>query len=191
MDFGGDLDGDQCGVLWTTPTSGHCRGLVHADADTNADADAGTDTDTDATLCLPQIERIAHVAFKSAQKRRKQLTSVDKSNVLEVSQLWREVVTRVGKEYPDVELSHMCVKLGLRLWSETSARDDHWRGASVRTHDSGLRRQLWWEMVTCSSTCVKIQGSGLILESSSGDGHPLDQKCEITFHSISSYSPTA
>jgi len=48
------------------------------------------------------------VAFQSAQRRRKRLTSVDKSNVLEVSQLWREVVTRVGQQYPDVELSHMC-----------------------------------------------------------------------------------
>ena len=59
-------------------------------------------------MLVSQIERIAHVAFKSAQKRRKQLTSVDKSNVLEVSQLWREVVTRIGQQYPDVELSHMC-----------------------------------------------------------------------------------
>ena len=55
-----------------------------------------------------QVERIAHVAYQSAQRRRKRLTSVDKSNVLEVSQLWREVVTRVGQQYPDVELSHMC-----------------------------------------------------------------------------------
>ena len=54
-----------------------------------------------------QVERIAHVAFKSAQKRQKKLCSVEKSNVLEVSQLWKEVVTRVAKEYPDVELSHM------------------------------------------------------------------------------------
>lgn len=54
------------------------------------------------------MERIAHAAFKLAQQRDRRLTSVDKSNVLEVSQLWREVVTRVGEEYPDVELSHMC-----------------------------------------------------------------------------------
>lgn len=55
-----------------------------------------------------QVERIAHAAFKLAQQRDRRLTSVDKSNVLEVSQLWREVVTRVGEGYPDVELSHMC-----------------------------------------------------------------------------------
>ena len=54
-----------------------------------------------------KIERIARVAFESAQKRQKKLCSVEKSNVLEVSQLWKEVVTRVGKDYPDVELSHM------------------------------------------------------------------------------------
>jgi 3-isopropylmalate dehydrogenase len=56
-----------------------------------------------------EIERIAHVAFRAAAKRRKKLCSVDKANVLETSQLWREVVTRVGKDYPGVELSHMYV----------------------------------------------------------------------------------
>ncbi|MFC3852786.1 3-isopropylmalate dehydrogenase [Salinispirillum marinum] len=57
----------------------------------------------------PEIERIAHVAFQAAQKRNKRLCSVDKANVLEVTVLWREVMTRVGAEYPDVELSHMYV----------------------------------------------------------------------------------
>ncbi|GAB4815202.1 hypothetical protein N2152v2_002248 [Parachlorella kessleri] len=56
-----------------------------------------------------EVERIARVGFESARKRRGQLCSVEKSNVLEVSQLWKEVVTRVGKDYPDVELSHMYV----------------------------------------------------------------------------------
>ena len=56
-----------------------------------------------------EIERIAHVAFQAARQRRGKLCSVDKANVLEVMQLWREVVTRVGREYPDVELSHMFV----------------------------------------------------------------------------------
>lgn len=54
-----------------------------------------------------QVERIARVGFESAQKRRGRLCSVDKSNVLEVSQLWREVVTEVARDYPDVELTHM------------------------------------------------------------------------------------
>ena len=53
------------------------------------------------------MERIAHVAFQLAQKRSKRLCSVEKSNVLETSQLWKEVVTRVAKDYTDVELSHM------------------------------------------------------------------------------------
>jgi 3-isopropylmalate dehydrogenase len=56
-----------------------------------------------------EIERIAHVAFQAARKRRGKVCSVDKANVLEVMQLWREVVTRVGRDYPDVELSHMFV----------------------------------------------------------------------------------
>jgi 3-isopropylmalate dehydrogenase len=56
-----------------------------------------------------EIERIARVAFESAEKRNKRLCSVDKANVLESTELWREVVTTVSKDYPDVELSHMYV----------------------------------------------------------------------------------
>ena len=56
-----------------------------------------------------EIERVARVAFDVARKRRKRLTSVDKSNVLIVSQLWREVVTQVAREYPDVSLEHVLV----------------------------------------------------------------------------------
>jgi len=57
----------------------------------------------------PEIERIARVGFRVAAGRRKKLLSVDKANVLDSSRLWREVVTRVGKDFPDVELSHMYV----------------------------------------------------------------------------------
>ena len=57
----------------------------------------------------PEIERIAHVAFQAAQKRGKRLTSVDKSNVLETSQFWKDVVTGIGQQYPDVALDHMYV----------------------------------------------------------------------------------
>lgn len=57
----------------------------------------------------PEIERIAHVAFQAAQKRSKRVTSVDKANVLETFQLWKDVVTEVGKQYPDVALDHMYV----------------------------------------------------------------------------------
>ena len=56
-----------------------------------------------------EIERIAHSAFSIARQRNKKLCSVDKANVLEVTELWREVVIRVGKGYPDVALSHMYV----------------------------------------------------------------------------------
>ena len=59
-----------------------------------------------------EIERIAHVAFRAAQLRRKKVTSIDKANVLENGVLWREVVTRVGKQYPDVALEHMFVDNG-------------------------------------------------------------------------------
>ena len=56
-----------------------------------------------------EIRRIAHVGFQSAMKRGKKLCSVDKANVLETSQLWRDVVIEVAKDYPGVELSHMYV----------------------------------------------------------------------------------
>lgn len=56
-----------------------------------------------------EIERIAHLAFKAAKKRRGMLTSVDKANVLEVSQFWRIVVAEVSKNYPEVKLSNMYV----------------------------------------------------------------------------------
>ena len=57
----------------------------------------------------PEIERIARVAFEAARKRGKRVTSVDKANVLETFQLWKDVVTEVHKDYPDVALDHMYV----------------------------------------------------------------------------------
>lgn len=56
-----------------------------------------------------EIERIARVAFGIARKRRKKVTSVDKANILDVMELWRKTVARVGKEFPDVELEHLYV----------------------------------------------------------------------------------
>jgi 3-isopropylmalate dehydrogenase len=56
-----------------------------------------------------EIRRIGHVAFQAAQKRNKKLCSVDKMNVLECTQLWRDVMIEIAHDYPDVELSHMLV----------------------------------------------------------------------------------
>ncbi|MGE3077160.1 MAG: 3-isopropylmalate dehydrogenase [Dehalococcoidia bacterium] len=56
-----------------------------------------------------EVERVCHVAFKLARQRRKKVTSVDKANVLRTGQLWREIATEVGKQYPDVELEHILV----------------------------------------------------------------------------------
>ena len=56
-----------------------------------------------------EIERIARIAFESARKRRHKVTSIDKANVLQSSILWREIVSEIGKEYPDVELAHMYI----------------------------------------------------------------------------------
>ncbi len=69
-------------------------------------SDAAFDTEK---YSVPEIERIARVAFEAAKKRRKLVTSVDKANVLESSRLWREVVIRLSAEYPDVALNHMYV----------------------------------------------------------------------------------
>ena len=57
----------------------------------------------------PEIERIARVGFTSARQRNRKLCSVDKANVLDTSMLWREVVTKIARDYPDVELTHMYV----------------------------------------------------------------------------------
>ncbi|HEY4354030.1 MAG TPA: 3-isopropylmalate dehydrogenase [Paraburkholderia sp.] len=82
------------------------RGLREAPDGPFAGAREGFDT---MRYSEPEVRRIAHVAFQAAQKRGKKLCSVDKSNVLETSQLWKDVVIEVAKEYADVELSHMYV----------------------------------------------------------------------------------
>jgi 3-isopropylmalate dehydrogenase len=73
---------------------------------------------------VPEIERVARVAFEAARGRRRLVTSVDKANVLEVSQLWRETVSRVGAEYPDVRLEHLYVDYAaMRLVAQPAAID--------------------------------------------------------------------
>ncbi len=69
-------------------------------------ADEGFDT---MRYTRPEIQRIGRVAFEAARKRHRHVTSVDKSNVLETSQLWRDTMVELGKEYPDVTLEHMYI----------------------------------------------------------------------------------
>ena len=71
-----------------------------------------------------EIERIARVAFELARARRKRLLSVDKANVLECSRLWREVVTRIGTEFPDVHLSHQYVDSAAMMLVQKPAEFD-------------------------------------------------------------------
>ena len=84
------------GLYYGTP-----RGITGEGAE-----ERGTNT---MTYTRPEIERITRMAFHLARNRKKKLTSVDKSNVLEVSQLWRKVVVDVAPEFPDVELDHLLV----------------------------------------------------------------------------------
>ena len=70
------------------------------------EGDRGFDT---LVYTIPEIERIAKVAFETARQRSKRLTSIDKANVLSTMVLWREVVCSVAKNYPDIELNHMYV----------------------------------------------------------------------------------
>jgi 3-isopropylmalate dehydrogenase len=85
---------------------GEPRGRRKANVGAFTGADEGFDTMRYAT---PEVVRIAHVAFKLARTRRRKVTSVDKANVLETSLLWRETVSEVHAEYPDIELEHMYV----------------------------------------------------------------------------------
>ena len=85
---------------------GQPRGRRKAPDGSFAGADEAFDT---MRYTRPEIERIAHVAFRAARQRSKRLTSVDKANVLETFQFWKEVVTDVHAEYPDVALDHMYV----------------------------------------------------------------------------------
>ena len=85
---------------------GQPRGRRAAPDGAFAGADEAFDT---MRYTRPEIERIAHVAFRAARRRSRRLTSVDKANVLETFQFWKDVVTEVHAEYPDVALDHMYV----------------------------------------------------------------------------------
>jgi 3-isopropylmalate dehydrogenase len=71
-----------------------------------------------------EIERIARVAFELAMKRKRKVLSVDKANVLECSRLWRDVVTRIGKDYPEVKLAHQYVDSAAMLLVQRPAEFD-------------------------------------------------------------------
>lgn len=81
-------------------------GIYFGDHFTSDDGKSATDV---CTYNVEEIKRIAHLAFKAAQKRGKKLTLVDKANVLETSRLWRKTVTAMGTEYPDVALDFLFV----------------------------------------------------------------------------------
>src|SRR4051812_44375651 len=104
------------------------------------------------------ITRIARVGFQAARGRRKLLTSVDKANVLETSQLWRAVVTDIAKEYPDVALQHMYVDSCAMALVTHPAR-----------FDVVLTENLFGDIL--SDEAAVIAGSiGLLPSASPGDG---------------------
>ena len=107
---------------------------------------------------VPEIERIARVAFEAARRRRRHVTSVDKANVLETSQLWRSVVTRVAGDYPDITLQHMYVDACAMVLITDPAR-----------FDVVLTENLFGDIL--SDEAAVIPGSiGLLPSASLGDG---------------------
>src|SRR3989442_6605671 len=105
-----------------------------------------------------EITRVARVAFESARQRRGRVTSVDKANVLEVSQLWRETVTRVGRDYPDVRLDHLYVDTAaMRLVAEP------------RAFDVLLTENMFGDILS-DEAAVLVGSLGLLPSASLGDG---------------------
>ena len=107
---------------------------------------------------VEEIERVARVAFRSARERRGSVTSVDKANVLEVSQLWRDTVSSLGQEYPDIRLEHLYVDFAaMRLI------------ANPASFDVLLTENLFGDIL--SDEAAVLTGSlGLLPSASIGDG---------------------
>ncbi len=107
---------------------------------------------------VEEIERIAHVAFQAARMRRRKVTSVDKANVLEVSQFWREVVTRVSRQYEDVELEHALVdSCAMRLVTHP------------RHFDVVLAENMFGDILS-DEAAVIASSIGMLASASLGDG---------------------
>ena len=105
-----------------------------------------------------EIERIAHVAFKAARRRGRHVTSVDKANVLEVSRLWRAVVTDVASSYPDVTLEHLYVDAcAMKL------------ALAPATFDVILTENLFGDILSDEAGAV-VGSLGLLPSASLGDG---------------------
>lgn len=110
----------------------------------------------------PEIERIARTAFQLAQQRRKQVCSVDKANVLESSQLWREVVERVSRDYPDVKLSHLYVdNAAMQLVRAPRQFDVVVTGNIFGDILSDIAAQLTGSIGMLPSAALNAQGKGL------------------------------
>lgn len=101
-----EIIGDSMDVMIVRELTG---GIYFGDRGRNIAADGTLSAYDTERYSVPEIERIAHVAFETAMKRNKRVTSVDKANVLESSRLWRETVTRIAEQYPEVELNHQYV----------------------------------------------------------------------------------
>ena len=126
--------------------------------------DKKRDNETASDVCIysrPEIERIAHLAFETARRRRGKVTSVDKANVMETSRLWRDVVTRVHRtSYADVELEHQLVdSMAMHLIRHP------------RDYDVILTENMFGDIL--SDEASVLAGSlGLSPSASIGDGRP-------------------
>lgn len=119
-----------------------------------------------------EIERIAHKAFKTAQTRKKKVTSVDKANVLESSRLWRETVQQIGKQYPDVQLEHLFVDAAaMKLIQDP------------KSFDVVLTGNLFGDILTDEAS--QIAGSmGMLASASIGDSVGLYEPIHGSAHDI-------
>jgi 3-isopropylmalate dehydrogenase len=137
------------GIYYGTP-----RGIVTEDG-----VRVGINTERYAE---PEIERIVRTAFDLARLRRKQVCSVDKANVLESSQLWREVADRVAKDYPDVQLSHLYVdNAAMQLVRAPKQFDVVVTGNIFGDILSDIAAQLTGSIGMLPSASLNAQGKGL------------------------------